>query len=309
MLSKAVQTADELYTPAPRSLKMLALGDTPSPVKDMATSPIIWSKTPLPPSPSWTDSTRDSAERGARCSTSPASTGGVLSSAVTPDKIEDQGILKASRLPKPSIFTPPSKGASCRADADAASSSAGDETAQRPPPVREDPDKVVTSHLSKENLMAHVRVLGGGDGRKDAVAGFVTPVQRRVQGASPSQISTGGGYGKAMCGVGITFGRDAMGRMTVYRIQKGGGADLCGGVHVGDILVEIDGEEVVGMDPAAMAPLLVGVEGSRALLGVRRHPSLQTLLRFYIVRCRPRAAHVALHHITRESPKQGEVAM
>jgi len=63
VLSKAVQTADELYTPAPRSLKMLALGDTPSPVKDMATSPIIWSKTPLPPSPSWTDSTRDSAER------------------------------------------------------------------------------------------------------------------------------------------------------------------------------------------------------------------------------------------------------
>lgn len=253
----------------------MARSGRPSPFQqDAASSPIHWEKIGSP-------SLLDASGRQTR---GEGESPGQLSSAETPDKSGDFATLFRARASPATTY-----------EMQHGTMSPADGAAQRPHSVGTDYGQRETTNLSLENLRAHV--VSSKDPGSAPEPGFFTPANNRGPAQSQACTRTSGGFGKVMCGMGITWGRDKQGRMMIFRIHQGGGADLCGGLHIGDVLVEIDGEDVASMDPAAMAPLLVGVEGSRALLGVKRFPS-DTLLRYYVVRCQPRAARGALHHIT-----------
>jgi hypothetical protein len=84
-------------------------------------------------------------------------------------------------------------------------------------------------------------------------------------------------------GVGIVFQPDSTGALHVKALAAGGPAERCGLVNVGDVLHEIDGHHVYRKPVAALAPLILGQEGTVVKLGLQRG----TLQRLVYVRSPP----------------------
>jgi len=74
------------------------------------------------------------------------------------------------------------------------------------------------------------------------------------------------------CGVGIVFQPDSSGALHVKSLAVGGPAISClsGNVEVGDVLHEIDGHVVYRKPVTQLAPLILGQEGTKVTLGLKR---------------------------------------
>lgn len=70
------------------------------------------------------------------------------------------------------------------------------------------------------------------------------------------------------CGLGLTFLKSTDKGYPVKRVKEGGAAESAGSVASKDILVSIDGVSLVGKDMKSLARLMMGPEGSVAVLQV-----------------------------------------
>jgi len=71
-------------------------------------------------------------------------------------------------------------------------------------------------------------------------------------------------------GTGIVFSRDARGVMIVDGVLPGSPAAQSGQLHKGDILVEVNGEDVFRKPVQLVGPMLIGTAGSELTLGFDR---------------------------------------
>mmetsp|Transcript_43448 Transcript_43448/g.137379 ORF Transcript_43448/g.137379 Transcript_43448/m.137379 type:complete len:267 (+) Transcript_43448:543-1343(+) len=81
--------------------------------------------------------------------------------------------------------------------------------------------------------------------------------------------------------LGITFGRDEdesmLPGLKVVRLKDGGVAALSGRISVGDRVITVDGNDISKLSPVEANRLLVGAEGSVAVLRVMRHDNQDSL--------------------------------
>mmetsp|Transcript_27235 Transcript_27235/g.55599 ORF Transcript_27235/g.55599 Transcript_27235/m.55599 type:complete len:148 (+) Transcript_27235:163-606(+) len=76
--------------------------------------------------------------------------------------------------------------------------------------------------------------------------------------------------GEKLCGVGITFVEDSNGALYVKSLVPGGSAAQSGQVQVGDVLFEVNENNVYCTNPEQIGNLLLGVEGSQVELSFKR---------------------------------------
>ena len=74
-------------------------------------------------------------------------------------------------------------------------------------------------------------------------------------------------------GLGLTFHEwnSASGGLRVKRVKKGGAADNCGQIRPGDIVQAIDGTELANIEHRALLKIVMGPEGSIAVLNLVKH--------------------------------------
>ena len=71
------------------------------------------------------------------------------------------------------------------------------------------------------------------------------------------------------CGIGLTFcQKPEKDGVKVKRVKEGGAAAQQGGVSAGDVVCSIDGVQMAGLEQARQARLMLGAEGSVAVLEV-----------------------------------------
>jgi len=97
-------------------------------------------------------------------------------------------------------------------------------------------------------------------------------------------------------GVGIYIQQDAKTKdMTISSTIAGAPAQKAG-LKRGDILIEVNGKNVVGLDFSAVQPLIEGPAGTTVTITVRRPASGQTLT-FQITRAQIQVPNVVMHYI------------
>jgi C-terminal processing protease CtpA/Prc len=73
-----------------------------------------------------------------------------------------------------------------------------------------------------------------------------------------------GSSGSGLCGIGLTFdswhGKEK--GLRVKRVKAGGPADLCGKIEKGDLVLQIDGNTLAGIDHRSLVDLIMGPDGS-----------------------------------------------
>ena len=79
-----------------------------------------------------------------------------------------------------------------------------------------------------------------------------------VLGASAGEIPQ-----RVRCGLGITFREDSHGRLHVHALSPGGGAEIGGDIISGDVLVEINGQDVSKLLMGEMADHCIGFPGDQ----------------------------------------------
>lgn len=97
-------------------------------------------------------------------------------------------------------------------------------------------------------------------------------------------------------GIGIYIQQDAKTKdVSVVSTIPGAPADKAGLKH-GDIIISIDGKNVVGMDESALQPLIEGPAGSQVTITIRR-PATGKILTFKITRATIQVPNVTMHYI------------
>ena len=91
-------------------------------------------------------------------------------------------------------------------------------------------------------------------------AEYASPPQRKHE----RQKAAAGG-----CGLGVTLKQNAEGNYYVTRMERGGPCDVSGQVKHGDILESVGGYKVKGIPYPELAALVLGEEGSEAVLVLR----------------------------------------
>jgi carboxyl-terminal processing protease len=97
-------------------------------------------------------------------------------------------------------------------------------------------------------------------------------------------------------GVGIYIQQDAKTKDMVISSTIPGAPAQKAGLKRGDILIEVNGKNVVGMDFSAVQPLIEGPAGTAVTITVRRPATNQTLT-FQITRAQIQVPNVVMHYI------------
>mmetsp|Transcript_33687 Transcript_33687/g.79745 ORF Transcript_33687/g.79745 Transcript_33687/m.79745 type:complete len:143 (-) Transcript_33687:108-536(-) len=79
-----------------------------------------------------------------------------------------------------------------------------------------------------------------------------------------------GASGEKLCGVGITFVEGTNGALFVKNLVPHGSAAKSQQILVGDVLFEVNGNNVYCSNPEQIGNLLLGVEGSQVELSFKR---------------------------------------
>jgi hypothetical protein len=79
--------------------------------------------------------------------------------------------------------------------------------------------------------------------------------------------------GQQLVGVGIIFRSDASGALYVRQLQERGAADLSGQVHIGDCVVEVDGNDVFRKPISTFTNMMLGPPNTIVTLGFKRASS------------------------------------
>lgn len=83
-------------------------------------------------------------------------------------------------------------------------------------------------------------------------------------------INSPGLKGEKLCGVGITFVEDSNGALYVKSLVNGGSAALSGQIQIGDVLFEVNRNNVYCLNPEEIGGYLLGHEGTQVELGFKR---------------------------------------
>ena len=87
--------------------------------------------------------------------------------------------------------------------------------------------------------------------------------------ADVSEIGDDVGESGRPCGIGLTFcQKPEKDGVKVKRVKEGGAAAQQGGVSAGDVVCSIDGVQMAGLEQVGQARLMLGAEGSVAVLEV-----------------------------------------
>mmetsp|Transcript_33876 Transcript_33876/g.89672 ORF Transcript_33876/g.89672 Transcript_33876/m.89672 type:complete len:136 (+) Transcript_33876:17-424(+) len=111
------------------------------------------------------------------------------------------------------------------------------------------------------------------DVRRDG-GGLCTPCPCAATNRISGQGAFGGDFRQAdqrMCGVGINFIEDRNRALYVKSLAKGGPAENCGLIQTGDVLYEVQRNNVYCLDPERIGGLLLGQEGTQVELGFMRN--------------------------------------
>jgi len=108
-----------------------------------------------------------------------------------------------------------------------------------------------------------------------------TKVTDEALGLGNNAAATGLLSQKDATGVGLIFRKDAYGLFHVLTISAGGPADISGVIEVSDVLVEINGNQVVGMSLAQLKSFITGPIGTPCRLVFER-PSGATTHRYEV---------------------------
>lgn len=117
---------------------------------------------------------------------------------------------------------------------------------------------------------------------------FLTPQEVK---AEQQQLSG------TFAGVGIYIQQDSKTRDIIISSTIPGAPAQKAGLKRGDIIIEVNGKNVVGMDFSAVQPLIEGPAGTAVVITVRR-PSTNRVLTFQITRAQIQVPNVVMHYIS-----------
>jgi carboxyl-terminal processing protease len=97
-------------------------------------------------------------------------------------------------------------------------------------------------------------------------------------------------------GIGIYIQQDSKTKDMIISSTISGAPAQKAGLKRGDILIEVNGKNVVGMDFGAVQPLIEGPAGTKVTITVRR-PATNQILTFQITRAQIQVPNVVMHYI------------
>mmetsp|Transcript_4317 Transcript_4317/g.10779 ORF Transcript_4317/g.10779 Transcript_4317/m.10779 type:complete len:358 (-) Transcript_4317:288-1361(-) len=104
---------------------------------------------------------------------------------------------------------------------------------------------------------------------------MVTDSRRGEMSVSGSNVFSGEGGGPVQAGVGIFFQQEDNGTVVVKTIVSGGSAEREGSVQLGDHIIAVDDQKVVGEPLHALRGLILGPQGTYVRLAFARKESGQ----------------------------------